>query len=240
MNSLRLIGLLLDYPSDELWEHQPELLDAVAESAELTEEQRHDLALYITAFCKQDLLDAQSAYTGLFDRGRATSLLLFEHVHGESRDRGQAMVDLMGQYREAGLEIDSRELPDYLPLYLEYLTTRDEHQAREGLRDIAPILALLSARMQERDSHYAELFDLLLALSGSDIATATVREGIKQEARDDTPAALDAVWEEEQITFLGEQSCASGDETAHQKRFAGAVAPQYLNLDDTPAGEPRK
>jgi len=240
MNSLRLIGLLLDYPSDELWEHQTELLEAVAESADLTEEQRHDLALYITAVCKQDLLDAQSAYTGLFDRGRATSLLLFEHVHGESRDRGQAMVDLMGQYREAGLEIDSRELPDYLPLYLEYLTTRDEHQAREGLRDIAPILALLSARMQERNSHYAELFDLLLALSGSDIATATVREGIKQEARDDTPAALDAVWEEEQITFLGEQSCASGDEAAHQKRFAGAVAPQYLNLDEMPAGEPRK
>lgn len=240
MNSLRLTGLLLDYPSEELWQHQPELLEAVAESPELTQEQRLDLGLYITAFCKQDLLDAQSAYTGLFDRGRATSLLLFEHVHGESRDRGQAMVDLMGQYREAGLEIDSRELPDYLPLYLEYLTTRDENQAREGLRDIAPILALLSARMQERDSHYAELFDLLLALSGSDIATETVREGIRQEARDDTPAALDAVWEEEQIKFLGEQSCASGDETAHQKRFAGAVAPQYLNLDEMPAGEPRK
>jgi nitrate reductase molybdenum cofactor assembly chaperone NarJ/NarW len=240
MNSLRLTGLLLDYPSEELWQHQPELLEAVAESPELTQEQRLDLALYITAFCKQDLLDAQSAYTGLFDRGRATSLLLFEHVHSESRHHGQAMVDLMGQYREAGLEIDSRELPDYLPLYLEYLTTRDENQAREGLRDIAPILALLSARMQERDSHYAELFDLLLALSGSDIATETVREGIRQEARDDTPAALDAVWEEEQIKFLGEQSCASGDETAHQKRFAGAVAPQYLNLDEMPAGEPRK
>ena len=77
-------------------------------------------------------------------------------------------------------------------------------------------------------------------MSGSDIATAAVREGIKQEARDDTPAALDAVWEEEQIKFLGEQSCASGEEAAHQKRFAGAVAPQYLNLDEMPAGEPRK
>ena len=240
MNSLRLLGLLLDYPCQELWQHKLELLDAVSESAELTQVQQQDLALYITDFCKQDLLDAQSAYTGLFDRGRATSLLLFEHVHGESRDRGQAMVDLMEQYREAGLEIDSRELPDYLPLYLEYLTTRDENLAREGLRDIAPILALLSARMQERDSQYAELFDLLLAISGSDIASQTVREGIKQEARDDTPAALDAVWEEEQIKLLGEQGCASGDEAAHQKRFAGAVAPQYLNLDETPAGEPRK
>lgn len=240
MNSLRLIGLLLDYPSADVWEHRLELLEAVNEATELNTQQRQDLALYIQAFCQQDLLDTQSAYTGLFDRGRATSLLLFEHVHGESRDRGQAMVDLMGQYREAGLEIDSRELPDYLPLYLEYLTTGDEKQARDGLLDIAPILALLSARLQERDSHYAELFDLLLALSGADITTQTVRESIRQEARDDTPAALDAVWEEEQIKFLGEQSCSTGDEAAHQKRFAGAVAPQYLNLDDTPAGEPRK
>ncbi|WP_268594516.1 nitrate reductase molybdenum cofactor assembly chaperone, partial [Escherichia coli] len=96
-----------------------------------------------------------------FDRGRATSLLLFEHVHGESRDRGQAMVDLMAQYRAAGLEIDSRELPDFLPLYLEYLASRSAAQAREGLQDIAPILALLGARLQQRESPYAVLFDLL-------------------------------------------------------------------------------
>ncbi|TPG64696.1 nitrate reductase molybdenum cofactor assembly chaperone [Ewingella americana] len=240
MNSLRILGLLLDYPGELLWDHQNDLLEAIDESEELTTEQRLDLALYVADFCQQELLDAQSAYTGLFDRGRATSLLLFEHVHGESRDRGQAMVDLLDQYRAAGLEIDSRELPDYLPLYLEYLSTLSRAEACSGLNDIAPILALLSARLQERNSHYAELFDLLLALSGANIATQTVRDSIKQEARDDTPAALDAVWEEEQIKFLGEQSCASGDEAAHQKRFAGAVAPQYLNLDDTPAGEPRK
>src|SRR5471030_3553504 len=239
MNSLRILGLLLDYPGELLWDHQNDLLEAIDESEELTTEQRLDLALYVADFCQQELLDAQSAYTGLFDRGRATSLLLFEHVHGESRDRGQAMVDLMGQYREAGLEIDSHELPDYLPLYLEYLTTGDEPQARDGLRDIAPILALLSARLQERNSHYAELFDLLLALSGADIATQTVRDSIKQEARDDTPAALDAVWEEEQIKFLGEQSCASGEEAAHQKRFAGAVQPQYLDLDNASQREAR-
>src|SRR5471030_1331865 len=139
MNSLRLIGLLLDYPSADVWEHRLELLDAVNESPELNAQQRQDLALYIQDFCQQDLLDAQSAYTGLFDRGRATSLLLFEHVHGESRDRGQAMVDLLDQYRAAGLEIDSRELPDYLPLYLEYLSPLSRAEACSGLNDIAPI-----------------------------------------------------------------------------------------------------
>ena len=233
MQILKIIALLIEYPDETLWENRDEALSLIAQDAPM-------LLPFAQQYLNAPLLDQQASWCEVFERGRATSLLLFEHVHGESRDRGQAMVDLMEQYREAGLEIDSRELPDYLPLYLEYLTTRDEQLARDGLRDIAPILALLSARLQERDSHYAELFDLLLALSGSDIVTESVREGIKQEARDDTPAALDAVWEEEQIKFLGEQSCASGEEAARQKHFAGAVAPQYLNLDDTPAGEPRK
>lgn len=239
MNSLRILGLLLDYPDDLLWESQSELLEIIGEAAELSPEQQAALAGYIRQFCQQDLLDAQSSYTGLFDRGRATSLLLFEHVHGESRDRGQAMVDLLAQYHAAGLDIDSRELPDYLPLYLEYLSTLTADEARSGLNDIAPILALLGARLQERNSAYSQLFDLLLALSGSAMASEDVRPSLQQEARDDTPAALDAVWEEEQIKFLGEQSCASGAEAAHQKRFAGAVQPQYLDLDSANAGEAR-
>lgn len=239
MNSLRILGLLLDYPEDLLWESQGELLEIISEAAELSPEQQAALAGYIRQFCQQDLLDAQSSYTGLFDRGRATSLLLFEHVHGESRDRGQAMVDLLAQYHVAGLDIDSRELPDYLPLYLEYLSTLTADEARSGLNDIAPILALLGARLQERNSAYSQLFDLLLALSGSAMASEDVRPSLQQEARDDTPAALDAVWEEEQIKFLGEQSCASGEEAAHQKRFAGAVQPQYLDLDSANAGEAR-
>jgi nitrate reductase delta subunit len=131
------------------------------------------------------------------------------------------MVDLMAQYRTAGLEIDSRELPDFLPLYLEYLASRSAAQAREGLQDIAPILALLGARLQQRESPYAVLFDLLLALSGSEVQA---------------PQALDAVWEEEQVKFLGEQGCASAQQTAHQRRFAGAVAPQYLDLTDALTG----
>jgi len=112
MNSLRLIGLLLDYPSEDLWEHQIELLEAVTESSELNAAQRLSLALYITTFCQKDLLDAQSAYTAMFDRGRATSLLLFEHVHGESRDRGQAMVDLMAGNAASGSGFNLKMSPE--------------------------------------------------------------------------------------------------------------------------------
>jgi len=146
------------------------------------------------------------------------------------------MVDLMAQYREAGLEIDSRELPDFLPLYLEYLASRSKEQAAEGLQDIAPILALLGARLLQRESPYAVLFDLLLALSGSDVQAQALTSQVAKETRDDTPQALDAVWEEEQVKFLGEEGCASAQQAAHQRRFAGAVAPQYLDLTDALTG----
>lgn len=139
MISLKVIARLLDYPEQVLFDHQQALIEALEPASELDLHHSAQLILFICRLCARPLLDVQADYCELFDRGRATSLLLFEHVHGESRDRGQAMVDLMAQYRAAGLEIDSRELPDFLPLYLEYLASRSAAQAREGLQDIAPI-----------------------------------------------------------------------------------------------------
>jgi len=230
MIELLVISRLLEYPDAALWQHQQEERDALAEGDALNAQQAALLNEFITKLCSRDLLDAQASYSELFDRGRATSLLLFEHVHGESRDRGQAMVNLMGQYEQAGMEIDSRELPDHLPLYLEYLSQRPAADAREGLQDVAPILALLSARLKQRESDYAALFDVLLGLSESNVAVESVSQQIADEARDDTPQALDAVWEEEQVKFIADQGCGESEITSHQRRFAGAVAPQYLNI----------
>ncbi|MDR9891347.1 nitrate reductase molybdenum cofactor assembly chaperone [Pseudenterobacter timonensis] len=230
MIELVIVSRLLEYPDAALWQHQQELFDALAASENLDKEGARQLDIFLRDLLKQEVLDAQSAYSELFDRGRATSLLLFEHVHGESRDRGQAMVDLMAQYERHGLVLDSRELPDHLPLYLEYLAQLPQEEALGGLKDIAPILALLSARLQQRESRYAVLFDLLLKLANTAIDSDKVAEKIADEARDDTPQALDAVWEEEQVKFFADQGCSDSDITAHQRRFAGAVAPQYLNI----------
>ena len=230
MIELLVISRLLEYPDAALWQHQQELRDALAEGGALNLQQAAQLNNFISTLCGGDLLDAQASYSELFDRGRATSMLLFEHVHGESRDRGQAMVNLMNQYQQAGMEIDSRELPDHLPLYLEYLSQREESEARGGLQDVAPILALLAARLKQRESDYAVLFDVLLGLSQSDVAVESVSKQIAGEARDDTPQALDAVWEEEQVKFVADAGCGESEISSHQKRFAGAVAPQYLNI----------
>ncbi|XTZ40238.1 nitrate reductase molybdenum cofactor assembly chaperone [Salmonella enterica] len=235
MIELLVISRLLEYPDAALWQHQQELFEALATAENLSASDAHNVGIFIRDLLSQDLLDAQSGYSELFDRGRATSLLLFEHVHGESRDRGQAMVDLLAQYERLGLQLDSRELPDHLPLYLEYLAQLPATDAISGLQDIAPILALLQARLQQRESHYATLFDALLSLAKTTIDNAQVAEKIAGEARDDTPQALDAVWEEEQIKFFADQGCGDTDIAAHQRRFAGAVAPQYLNI--TTGGE---
>lgn len=230
MIELVVISRLLEYPDAALWQHQQELFDALASGDNLSKADAQQVGIFLRDLTSQDLLDAQATYSELFDRGRATSLLLFEHVHGESRDRGQAMVDLLAQYERHGLQLDSRELPDHLPLYLEYLAQLPAAEAIGGLQDIAPILALLQARLQQRESHYASLFDALLTLTKTEVDNAQVAEKIAGEARDDTPQALDAVWEEEQVKFFAEQGCNDSDITAHQRRFAGAVAPQYLNI----------
>ncbi|MBC1188583.1 MULTISPECIES: nitrate reductase molybdenum cofactor assembly chaperone [Kluyvera] len=232
MIELVVISRLLEYPDAALWQHQGELFDVLSESEKLEPADAQALGIFLRDLTAQDLLDAQAAYSELFDRGRATSLLLFEHVHGESRDRGQAMVDLLNQYEQHGLVLDSRELPDHLPLYLEYLAQLPESEAIGGLQDIAPIMALLCARLQQRESRYAVLFEQLLKLANSAVDEAKVAEKIADEARDDTPQALDAVWEEEQVKFFADQGCGDSEITNHQRRFAGAVAPQYLNISN--------
>ncbi|MEL0550655.1 MULTISPECIES: nitrate reductase molybdenum cofactor assembly chaperone [Enterobacteriaceae] len=232
MIELVIVSRLLEYPDAALWQHQQELFEALASSETLSKEDAQQLGVFLRDLTAQDPLDAQAYYSELFDRGRATSLLLFEHVHGESRDRGQAMVDLMAQYERHGLTLDSRELPDHLPLYLEYLAQLPADEAIAGLQDVAPILGLLSARLRQRESHYAVLFELLLTLANTQVDSQQVAEKIADEARDDTPQALDAVWEEEQVKFFADQGCAESDIAAHQRRFAGAVAPQYLNISN--------
>lgn len=213
MQILKVISLLLDYPDEALQAAKAELAEAISASREISPAQRQSLRALLSRLADSDLMDVQETYTDLFERGRTMSLLLFEHVHGESRDRGQAMVDLMAQYEAAGFAIGVKELPDYIPLYLEYLASREDGEAREGLADVAHLLALLAARMEERECDYAACFRALLQIAGEEPqeAVADVRSQVAAETRDDSLEALDAEWEEETITFLnGDQNTSCG------------------------------
>lgn len=204
MQILKAISLLLDYPTEQLVAGRDELDQAIASAREISPPQRTALLELLELICANDLMDGQEHYGALFGRGRSLSLLLFEHVHGESRDRGQAMVDMMAQYEEAGFAIGIKELPDYIPLYLEFLSTRDDLEAREGLADVEHLLALLAARLEERESAYASCFRALLQIAGAEPmeAVAVVRAQVAAEVRDDSLEALDKLWEEEAVDFL--------------------------------------
>ncbi|MCY1405800.1 putative nitrate reductase molybdenum cofactor assembly chaperone NarW [compost metagenome] len=197
---LKLAALLLDYPRAELREESL-ALHGLIRMATLPEAQRDGLAELLNELCQGDLLDVEARYDGLFERGRNVSLLLFEHVHGESRDRGQAMVDLLDRYNQIGLDIDVAELPDYLPLYLEYLSLLAPEDARNGLAEVAHILALLAVRLEERGSAYAAVFQVLLEMSGERPDLSALRRDRQQEQRDDSMEAIDKAWEETPVSF---------------------------------------
>ena len=158
----------------------------------------------------------QERYVFLFDRTRSLCLHLFEHVHGESRDRGQAMVDLKTLYAKGGLEIGANELPDFLPLFLEYLSTRPADEARALLTEPLSVIVALKERLVKRKTPYAAVFSVLEAMAGREPVTSQLDE--LRKAPDDDPndlEALDAAWEDQPVTFgPGEEGCPKVDQIA--------------------------
>ena len=200
MSVLKLIGVLLDYPRDELWQHGEELLEACDDPA-LSPARRGQLQTFVRDLLASDPLDAQDRWLATFDRGRSMSLLVFEHIHGESRDRGQAMVDLIDAYRKNGFELDARELPDYLPLLLEYLSHRPQAEAKDWLHHIGHIAGMLAARAAERELPHAVLLEILVEAGEGKVNLAVLRQRASEEVRDDTVEAMDQLWEEEAVRF---------------------------------------
>lgn len=210
MKTLAVISRVLCYPTAELQAAVPDMRQAIREEGLLTPEVQWRLDALLGEIAETPLLDLQEVYVNLFDRGRNLSLHLFEHVHGESRDRGQAMVELMNQYAAAGLEVDAYELPDYLPLFLEYLSQRDRAEIDELLGDAMGVAILLGARLTERGSSYAVAFDALECIAGTPEDAAEFRKHAAGEGPDETIEKMDEIWEEEQVTFLGNSDPSSG------------------------------
>lgn len=200
--TLKAISLVLSYPTEALQAAMPEIGGVLASDTRLTAAARRALRPLVTALAGDDIYDLQEQFVMLFDRSRTLSLNLFEHVHGESRDRGGAMVSLVETYREAGFDPATSELPDHLPVLLEFLATQPAADAVDTLADAAHIFAALSERLTRRESPYAAIFDALALLSHVRPDVAAVTELL--DLPDDDPTdltALDAVWDEAQVTF---------------------------------------
>ena len=202
MSTLKVLSALLSYPTEELVRALPEVSIMLGQDKRLGRHDREALADLIGELMVADLLDAQERYVEIFDRGRATSLHLFEHVHGESRDRGQAMVDLKQMYRRAGFELAAHELPDFLPAMLEFLSYRRLEEIHEVLGDCAHILRAIGETLQTRGSRYAAVFGALL----SSIGHAGLSLAAKAPATEEK--SMDEEWAE-QPAFDGLGSCGA-------------------------------
>ena len=198
----KALSLVLCYPTTELQEAMPEIGGVLAADTRLTAAARRALRPLIDALRDGDIYDLEEKFVLLFDRSRTLSLNLFEHVHGESRARGGAMVSLVETYRDGGFDPVTSELPDHLPVLFEFLATRPEAEAKETLSDAAHIFEVLATRLERRESPYAAVFGALRQLSGAQADSETVAQLLEQPEDDPNDLdALDAVWEESEVTF---------------------------------------
>ncbi len=208
MLTLKVLSLLLSYPETETLAALDEMAAVINQENRLPEAHKKSLLALINTYRGADLLDLQEQYVALFDRGRFLSLHIFEHVHGESRDRGQAMVNLLQMYEAHGFELSTQELPDYIPLFLEFLSQQASAEAVQLLHDAMPVLCLLGARLAERGSEFRAIFDALEGIAGEPEGITEIRQQAATETPDETLLHMDEIWEEEAVSFMGAgESC---------------------------------
>ncbi len=209
--TFKALGILLWYPHEEWLGGIDSLCSLIEQEKLVSDEDVKAIRAFASQLRIQDIFDVQEAYVDTFDRVRSLSLHLFEHVHGESRDRGQAMVDLAEIYKKQGFSLAKSELPDYLPVFLEYLSSLSKEEALEMLADPSHVLVALGKRLAERGSPYSAVFNCLIRLAGR------VPEKVSGNLAA-TPLSfiqLDKDWEEKTVDFLGAEapkaaSCSSG------------------------------
>jgi nitrate reductase delta subunit len=198
----KALAILLRYPTDDVQALAQDAMRAISDEALVPERIQRALEKLSQRLALTDLYDLQEDYVWLFDRTRSLSLNLYEHVHGESRDRGQAMVALLELYKSRGLELSANELPDHLPVFLEFLAALPESEAASYLGEAAHVLEALAERLHKRNSPYRAIFGALVALCG-DKADPAALASLLQEPDDDPDdlEAMDKAWAETAVTF---------------------------------------
>ena len=197
MKTFKLLGLLLTYPEGTVYSESNELLQTLRSEALLPEKFIKKVETFLTTQKAQNLMTVQEDYVETFDRGRAHCLHLFEHIHGESRDRGQAMIDLSETYAAKDLYIDNNELPDYLPLFMEYLSRCEFQDATKLLGEAIDVIAAIGAKLKKHKSPYADIFTSIEILSAVKADAEKIKTALREAHKDpETLEELDKQWKE--------------------------------------------
>lgn len=202
MRTYRALGALLTYPTEALVEGLSEIAEALDNEKMLSKAHVDALRELCVMLEGQDLMDLQDGYVRLFDRTRSMSLHLYEHLYGEARERGQAMVRLQTLYKFHGFSHTGSELPDFLPLFAEFLSLMPDRTARTILSDAAPVIEALRLRATEKETPYAAVFSALVSLASKSVDREALAEIMRGGGGDDDSLeAMDRDWEEAPVTF---------------------------------------
>lgn len=213
MRTLKVIAALLTYPSRDLQKAVPEMLPVLELEGLLSARAVAGIKAFAEDFRGKDIYDLQEEYVGLFDRTPSLCLHLFEHVHGDSRDRGQALVELDMLYREKGLENVSEHTPDYLPLFLEYLSLLPPKEAQDNLEGAIDVIAVIGERLKKRGSGYASLLAALQDVASCRPDPKKLEQAMAFNAgHEPTQEEMDEAWEQQFAFTMAQQQNNGGGE----------------------------
>ncbi|MBE0653262.1 MAG: nitrate reductase molybdenum cofactor assembly chaperone [Bacteroidales bacterium] len=205
LKTYRILSLLLTYPNEEIYNFLPEVNTSLKEEKLLNSESIIGIDAFVDFFNKKQLPFWQEHYVQLFDYSKSASLYLFEHVHGDSKDRGQAMVDLIDLYKENGLQINRSELPDYLPMFLEFIALQTQAKAEDFLSEIIDIVGFIHRKLDEKDNPYKHLLAAIIQLSKRKPAEARIAKMVSEMPE----ITIDEAYEEVPVTFGSENPCVN-------------------------------
>ena len=203
LKTYKILSILLSYPNEEAHEFLQEVVGTLEEENLLSSEYIKLVSEFTTNHIQTDLISWQEQYVQLFDYNHAVSLHLFEHVHGDSKDRGPAMVDLMSFYGEGGYDVTKGTLPDFIPAFLEYLSMQTPERASELLCEPLDIFGLILHKLKKRDSNYQSIFEAIISLSGQNPNDVMIRKLLEKEPN----LSMDEAYEEVPVNFGGSSAC---------------------------------
>jgi nitrate reductase molybdenum cofactor assembly chaperone NarJ/NarW len=203
LKTFKIISLLITYPNEEIYDFLPQVNSSLQEENLLNTDAISGISVFVDFFAQKPLTFWQEHYVQLFDYSRSVSLYLFEHVHGDSKDRGQAMVDLIDLYTENGLHINRPELPDYLPVFLEFLSMQTKAKALDYLSEIIDIVGFIHKKLDNNNNPYKYLLSAIIQLSARKPTEARIEKMVSEMPE----TSIDEAYEEEPVTFGDENAC---------------------------------
>jgi nitrate reductase delta subunit len=203
LKTYRILSLLMTYPNEEIYAFLPQVKATLEEEDVLNAKVISGIDTFVDFFSRRPLTFWQEFYVQLFDYSRSVSLYLFEHVHGDSKDRGQAMVDLIELYKENGLQISQSELPDFLPVFLEFLALQTSSKASEYLTEIIDIVGFIHRKLEEKNNPYQYLLAAIITLSAKQPAEARIQQMVTNMPE----ISIDEAYEEKPVTFASDNPC---------------------------------